>query len=150
MLPRWEFGAWIPVLVIALQLTLTLVSADGASILWPLMMVASGPILLAWRKEIRLRSVVQGFAVALFAYQAGLQMANNGFISKFMVYFSPAFTFPMYVIGGLLYERTRLGRIQLLNGQYGKAVKSVLWGNLLFVPLGLINAAGGSPGMLFF
>jgi hypothetical protein len=31
-------------------------------------------------------------------------------------------------------------------GRYGKALGSFLWGCLLFVPLGLINAASGSPG----
>ncbi len=73
-------------------------------------------------------------------------MANNGFLNNFNLYFFPIIAFPMYIAGGLLYERTRLGGIQLLAGQYGKAVKSVLWGGLLFGPLGLINAAGGSPG----
>jgi hypothetical protein len=146
VLPRWKFGAWIPVLVIALIFALTLVSAGGVYILMLLMMVATGLILLAWRREIHRRSAVQGIAVALFAYPAGLQMANNLFISKFYLYLIPVFSFPMYVAGGLLYERTRLGGIQLLNEQYGKAVKSVLWGSLLFVPLGLFNAAGGSPG----
>ena len=146
VLPRWKLGAWIPVLIIALQFVLTLVSGGGVYILMLLMMVATVTILLAWRKEIRLRSVVQGLAVALFAYLAGLQMANNGFISDFYLGLYPTLSFPMYVAGGLLYERTRLGGIQLLTGQYGKAVKSVLWGSLLFVPLGLINAAGGSPG----
>ena len=146
VLPRWRYGVWISVLGIALIFALTLVSAGGVSILMLLMMVATAPILLAWRKEIRLRSVVQGLTVAVFAYLAGLQMANNGFVSKFMLYLETAFSVPMYVIGGLLFERTRLGGIQLLTGQYGKAVKSVLWGSLLFVPLGLINAAGGSPG----
>ncbi len=33
VLPRWKFGAWIPVLVIALLFALTLVSAGGAAIL---------------------------------------------------------------------------------------------------------------------
>jgi hypothetical protein len=143
---RWKFGAWIPVLVIALQFALTLVSAGGVYILMLLMMVATAVILVAWRKEIRLRSVVQGLAVALFAYLAGLQMANNGFTSDFYLGLYPTLSFPMYVAGGLLYKRTRLGGTQLATGQYGKAVKSVLWGSLLFVPLGLINAAGGSPG----
>ncbi len=146
VLPRWKFGAWIPVLVIALLFALTLLSAGGAAILSLLMMAAPVPIFLTWRKGIRLRSVVQGFALALFAYLAGLQMANDGFVGKVVLSLLPAFSVPMYVIGGLLYERTRLSEIQLLSGQYGKAVKSVLWGGLLFVPLGLVNAAGGSPG----
>jgi hypothetical protein len=146
VLPRWRFGAWIPVLVIALLFALTLVSELGVSILMLLIMVATGPILLAWRREIRRRSVIQGLTVALIAFLAGSQMSDNGFISKLFLYLLPGFSFPMYVAGGLLYERTRLGGIQLLTGQYGKAVKSVLWGGLLFIPLGLLNAAGGSPG----
>jgi hypothetical protein len=146
VLPRWRYGAWIPVLVIALLFALTLVSEAGVSILMLLMMVATVPILLTWHKEILWRSVVQGIAVALIAFLAGRQMAANGFLSNLSFYLLPAFSLPMYVAGGLLHERTRLGGIQLLAGQYGKAVKSVLWGGLLFVPLGLLNAAGGSPG----
>lgn len=146
VLPRWKFGAWIPVLVIALLFVLTLVSEQGVSILVLLMMVATGPILLAWRREIHRRSVIQGLTVALIAFLAGSQMSDNGFVSKLFLYLLPVFSLPMYVAGGLLHERTRLGGIQLLNGQYGKAVKSVLWGGLLFIPLGLLNAAGGSPG----
>jgi len=144
--PRWRYGAWIPVLIIVLLFVLTLVSEDGTYILMLLMMVATGPILLAWRREIRLRAVVQGLAVALIAFLAGLQMANNGYISNLSLYLLPAFSFPMYVAGGLLFERTRLGGIQLLTGQYGKVVKSLLWGGLLFVPLGFFNAADGAPG----
>lgn len=146
VLPRWKFGVWIPVLVIALLFALTLVSEQGVSILMLLMMVATVPILLAWRREIRWWSVVQGLTVALIAFLAGSQMIDNGFLSNLSFYLLPAFSLPMYVAGGLLYERTRLGGIQLLTGQYGKAVKSVLWGGLLFIPLGLLNAAGGSPG----
>jgi hypothetical protein len=52
----------------------------------------------------------------------------------------------MYVAGGLLFDRTRLGGIQLLAGRYSEVVRSVFWGFLLFVPLGLFNAADGSPG----
>ena len=146
VLPRWRYGAWAPVLGIALMLALAVLADAGVPILDLLMMAATGLILLAWRREIRLRSVVQGLAVALIAYLAGLQMANNGFISETMLYLLPAFSFPMYIAGGLLLKRTRLGGIQLLAGQYGQALKSVLWGGLLFVPLGLFNAAGGSPG----
>ena len=146
VLPRWRYGAWIPVLGIALLFALTLASDDGVYILMLLMMVATGLILLAWRREIRLRLVAQGLAVALIAFLAGLQMASNGFLSSTFLYLLSAFSFPMYVAGGLLFGRTRLGGIQLLTGQYRNAVKSVLWGGLLFVPLGSINAAGGSPG----
>jgi hypothetical protein len=52
----------------------------------------------------------------------------------------------MYIAGGLLFERTRLGGTQLLAKRYHQAVQSFFSGCLLFVPLGLINAADGSPG----
>lgn len=146
VLSRWKFGTWIPVLFIALLFLLTIVSEQGTSILMLLMMVATVIILFVWRKEIRWSSVIQGLTVAFIALLAGTQMSENGFISKLSFYLLPVFSFPMYVAGGLLYERTRFGGIQLQSGQYGKAVKSVLWGGLLFIPLGLFNAAGGSPG----
>jgi hypothetical protein len=144
--PRWRYGAWVSVVGVALMFVLTVATDEGVAVLSLLLMVATGPILLAWRREIRLRAVVQGLVVALIAYLAGLPMANNGFIDKTALYLLPGFSLPMYVAGGLLCQRTRLGGIQLLAGRYGEALKSVLWGGLLFVPLGLTNAAGGSPG----
>jgi hypothetical protein len=146
VLPRWRYGAWVTPLGIALMLTLIALSDDALGILVLPMIVATVWILLAWRREVRLRSVVQGLALAVIAYLAGLHMANNGFISKTALYLLPVLTLPMYVAGGLLFERTRLGGIQLLAQQYGEGLKSLLWGGLLFVPLGLINAAGGAPG----
>jgi hypothetical protein len=125
---------------------LTIVSDDGVDILLLLLIIATVWILLAWRRDIRPSAVVQGLSVALLAYLAGLSMARNGFVSETVLYLLPAFSFPMYVAGGLLYSRTRLGGIQLLAGQYGEALKSLVWGCLLFVPLGLLNAAEGSPG----
>jgi hypothetical protein len=128
------------------MLALTAVSDDGVDILMLLLIVATAWILLAWRREIRLRAVVQGLAVALVAYLAGLPFAKNGFAGQTTVILLPALSAPMYVAGGLLFDRTRLGGIQLRAGRYGEVLKSVLWGALLFVPLGLINAADGSPG----
>jgi hypothetical protein len=144
VLSRWKFVAWLPVLGIALIFWLNLVSEDGRDILILLMMVASVPILLAWLRDIRLRTIILGLLVALVAYLAGLQMVNVGVISKSWNITFTAFTLPMLVAGGLLFERTRLGGVKLLNGRYGEALKSLLFGCLLFVPLGLINAFGGS------
>lgn len=146
VLTRRRLGAWIPALGIAALLTLTLVSDDGVDILMLLMIVATVWILLAWRRQVRLRSAAQGFVVALVAFLAALEMANNGFLGRTALYLLPALSIPMYVAGGLLIGRTRLGGVQLLAGRGRKAMKSLLWGCLLFVPLGLINAADGSPG----
>ena len=144
--PRWRYGAWIPVLGIALLLALTAISDDGAYILMILMMVATVWIIVAWRREIGLRSVIQGVVVAAIAYAAGLPLMKSGFISAVALYFLSGLTAPMYIAGGLLVDRTGLGGIQLLAKRYLPALRSFLWGCLLFVPLGLSNAAGGSPG----
>ena len=52
----------------------------------------------------------------------------------------------MYIAGGLLVDHTNLGDVQLLAKRYRKVLGSFIWGCLLFVPLGLTNAAAGSPG----
>jgi hypothetical protein len=147
ILPRWKYSAWIPVLGIALLFAMMVISDDGFNILILLLIIAMVWILLAWRREIHLNMLVQGLAVALIAYFAGLFVVSNGLISKRLLYLLAGLSFPMYVAGSLLFQRTRLGGIQLLAARYGEVLKSVLWGGLLFVPLGLFNAAGGSTDL---
>ena len=84
--PRWRYGSWIPVLVIALLFVLTAISDDGVDVLMLLMIVATVWILLIWRREIRLRQVVQGLAVAIIAYLGGLPFLNNGFVGETTFY----------------------------------------------------------------
>jgi hypothetical protein len=144
--PRWRYGAWLPVLAIGMLLLLTMFSDDGVDILMLLLIVATLWTLIAWRRKIRLRSVLQGMAVALATYLAALPMVRNDFIGDTVLILLPALTAPMFVAGGLLCERTGLSRIQLLTGGYVAALKSLARGILLFIPLGLINAAEGSPG----
>ena len=144
--PRWRYGPWIPVLGIALLLALTAISDDGVDILMLLMIVATVWALLVWRREIKLRSVIQGFALALIAYLGGLPFLNNGFVGEITFYGLLILVAPMYIAGGLLFNRTGLGGIQLWAKRYRHVLRSFLLGCLLFVPLGLFNAAGGSPG----
>lgn len=146
VLPRWKYRTWIPVLGIALLFSLIAISDDGFNILILILMIATVWILLSWHRKIHLYAVVQGLAVAVIAYFAGLILVNNGFAGKRLIYLLAGFSFPMYVAGGLLFERTRLGGVQLLAARYREALKSVCWGGLLFIPLGLFNAASGSPG----
>lgn len=146
LLSGWRYGAWLPVLGIFILLLLTIVSDDGVDILLLLLIVATAWLLLAWRREIRLRSVVQALLVALIAYLAALPAVDNGFLTESTHLLLAGLSAPMFVAGGLLSERTKLGGIQLHTGRYGGALRGVLWGSLLFVPLGLINAADGSPG----
>jgi len=146
LLPRWKYGRWIPVLGIAMMLAMTAASDDGMDILMLLLIVATVWILLVWRREIHLRIVIQGVVVALVGYLGGLPFLNNGFIGATTFYGLLALVPPMYIAGGLLFNRTDLGVIQLAAGRHAKVLQSFLWGCLLFVPLGLINAADGSPG----
>lgn len=144
--PRWRYGPWIPVLGITLLLALTAFSDGGMGILMLLLIVATVWILVVWRREIRLRLVLQGLAVAIIAYLGGLPFLGNEFVGETTFYGLLLLVPPMYIAGGLLFNRTGLGGIQLLAGPYVKALQSFLWGCLLFIPLGLINAADGSPG----
>jgi hypothetical protein len=111
----------------------------------PLMIVATVWIIVAWRREISLRSVIQGVVVAAIAYAAGLPALKNGLISQTALYGLSILTAPMYIAGGLLVKRTSLGGIQLLAKRYLPALRSFLWGCLLFIPLGLANAASQTP-----
>jgi hypothetical protein len=129
-----------------LLFVLTAISDDGVDILMLLMIVATVWILLVWRREIRLLLVVQGLAVAIIAYLGGLPFLNNGFVGETTFYGLLILVPPMYIAGGLLVNRTGLGGVQLLVKRYYQALRSFLLGCLLFVPLGLFNAAGGSPG----
>lgn len=144
LLKRWGIGRLIPVLVIALLFWA--IFSGGRGILMPLMMIAVLWILVVWRREIRLRPIVLGLAVTVIAFLGGLPFWDNSFVAKPAFVVLLAYVPPMFVAGGLLLKRTGLGGSQLYAGRYRKAVGSFLWGCLLFIPLGLINAGGGSPG----
>ena len=146
LFPRWRFGKWVPVLGMLLLLVLIIISDGDLGLLMLLMIIPTPWILLVWRREIQLRSVVQGLALALIAYFAGLPMLNNGKVSETVFYLLLILVPPMYIAGGLLVNRTRLGGVQLLAKRYRRALQSLFWGCLLFVPLGLFNAASGSQG----
>jgi hypothetical protein len=143
-LQRWRIGPLIPVLVMLLILVEVFTGGEGIVLL--VMMIATIWILVVWRREIRLRPVVMGLALAVIALLAGLPFWNNGFVAKPAFVVLLVFVPPMFVAGGLLLKRTGLGESQLHAGRYTEALRGFLRGCLLFVPLGLINAASGSPG----
>lgn len=147
LISGWRYGAWIPVWVIAILFTLRVVSDVGEDILMLLIIVATVWILVAWRRQIRFRSVVQSLALALIVYLIGPLFINKGFISKSYLYLLLILVPPMYIAGGLLVDCTQLGGAQLSAKRYQTALLSLFWGCLLFVPLGLFNAADASPGL---
>lgn len=143
LLPKRQIGKLIPVIVIALLL---LAEFSGYGILLPLLMLATIWILIVWRREIGLHAVLLGLVVTTIAFLAGLPFYQNQYIGKMVFIVLLVFAIPMFVAGGLLSKRIGLVGSQLYVGRFRKAVVSFLWGCLLFIPLGLTNAAAGSPG----
>ncbi len=144
LLPRrLQIGKLIPVIVLALVFV---AEFFGQGILLPLLMLAIIWILIVWRRDIGLPAVLLGLALATIAFLAGLPFYENEYIGKVTFIVLLAFAMPMFVVGELLSERTGLVGSRLYAGQYRQAVVSFLRGGLLFIPLGLTNAAAGSPG----
>ena len=140
---KLTIGKLIPVIVIAL---LFVFEFFGQGLLLTLLIPATIWILIAWRREISLSAVLLGLAVAMIAFWGGLGFYQNQYIGELEFFLFLLFVIPMFVAGGLLNKRTGLVGSQLYIGQYKKAGVSFLWGCLLFIPLGLTNAATGSPG----
>ena len=143
ILPKLSVGKLIPVILIALLL-LTEFADQG--LLQPLLMLATIWILIIWRREIGFPAVLLGLAVTAIAFLGGLPWIQNQYIEKGIFIVLLAFVMPMFIAGDLLSKRTGLPGSQLYDGHYKKAVVSFLWGCLLFIPLGLTNAAANSPG----
>lgn len=144
ILPKLRIGKWIPVIVIALLLVSEFYDQD---ILRPLLMLATIWILIFWRREIGLTAVLLGLAVTTIALLGGLPFYQNQAFGKVVFILFLLFVTPMFVAGGLLSKRTGLLGSQLYTRRYWKAVVSFLWGCVLFIPLGLINAAAGAPDL---
>jgi hypothetical protein len=143
--PQSRLRRLIPVIVIAL-LFLAELSGQGKGFVQVLLMPAAIWVLIVWRREIGIPAFLLGLALAMIAFLGGLPFFQNQALgqAEFTVFL--VFVIPMFVAGGLLSERVGLRGSRVYRGQYRKALVSFLSGCLLFVPLGLANAAAGSPG----
>ena len=137
-----KIGAWLAVVGVAIFFLLCFFSTNDIGPLILFSGIAFVAILLAWGRDLSLRLVLQGFAVAIIAFLAGSVWVKLGVLRESLNMILSTLTVPFYITGGLLLKRTGLGGLQLLNRGIGPAVKSVCVGCLLFVPLGLINALG--------
>jgi len=142
---KWRFAKFIPALAMLVIAVLHGVPDLGENILFLVIMISALVIPVAWYRKIRWRVVFYGISVTLIALFSGYPLVNN-YISKFGFIILLAFVPPMFISSWLLFRRTDFGEIKLLSGGYFKAVKSFLMGCLMFVPLGLINAADDAPG----
>ena len=148
-LARWRFGRVAAVAVVALVFCLTVLSGDGTALLLLALLVAAVAALVAWRRQVTARSVVLGLALSLVAFvTGGIAFWRHGFVGRSALILFLVLVPPMFVAGGLLVSRTGLGASRLLEGRYAQALRSFLWGCVLFVPLGLANAAGTAPSDL--
>ena len=142
--PQRQFGRIIPAAIIALVFALHFVFDLGILLLMSI--VAIVWIILAWWRNISVRMVITGFLLAAIAFVSGYLYFKHNFISSTAYFFLVVLSPLMVIAGGLLIIKMGLNNFALLSGRYLKALKSFLWGCLLFVPLGLTNAASGSPG----
>jgi hypothetical protein len=142
LLPKLQIGKLIPVIVTAF---LFVAEFFGQGLLLPLLILATIWILIAWRREIGLSAILLSLGITTIALLAGLPFYQNQYIGKASFIVLLVFSIPMFVAGGLLSKRTGLVGSQLYARRCREAVKSFLWGCLLFIPLGVVNAAAGSP-----
>lgn len=145
LFPRWWFGRWISAAVPALLFAAAAAADVGLAVYIVAAMGAAPLILIGWFRRIRLRAIVQGLALSLIIYYPAWMMFRNGRIIEelfsFFLYFVPL----MYAAGCLLAKHTGLGEVQLLAIRYRRSAASFFWGCLLFVPLGLADAAAEAP-----
>ena len=149
-LPGRRTGKLIPAILIALLLVAAFFRvSSGIVMLLP--MVATVWILIVWRREIRLLPIFLGLLVALIALLGGLPFWEHQFVGKSVFIGFLVFAMPMFLAGGLLFKRTRLGGSQLYMGQYRKALWSFCWAvcclfRLALLTQPLVPLVPGSPG----
>ena len=143
---RWQGGAWIPAGIVILAFLVTLADEDGSDIVFLLLVLGTAATLVfSWRR-IRLRWVLQGLLIAVAAYLVGRIPAAHGMIAPRVVTLLAGLAAPMYVAGVILQRHTGLGGVALSDWDLKTAGKGWMWGIVLFLPMGIANAAGGSPG----
>ncbi|MCD4730641.1 MAG: CPBP family intramembrane metalloprotease [Bacteroidales bacterium] len=143
--PNSKFGKIIPALGITLMLVLCAISDLGIPLLILALIISSVWILIAWRREIKIYMLIQGFAIAIIAFIGGIPLWKNGFVSESTFIIMLLFVPQMYVAGGLLIRHTKLGGSPLFEKKYSYALRSFFLGCLLFIPFGLFNAVSDSP-----
>jgi hypothetical protein len=143
---RWRGGVWIPVVIIAAVFSIALFDSGGTDLVFLFLILGTIGVLAAYWRKIRARWILQGVLLALAAYLVGRIPAAEGMISQRIHLLMSGLAAPMYLAGAVIVEYTGLGRLAIGEWRLGEASRSWLWGLLLFLPMGMINAASGSPG----
>jgi hypothetical protein len=110
LLPKQRIGKLVPVVVLALLLVAAF--SGGIGLVNLLLIIASIWVLLAWRSDIRLPTILLGLVLTLIAFLGGFPLWENQFIGQSLFWGLLIFVTPMFVAGGLLVKRTGIGGSQ--------------------------------------
>jgi hypothetical protein len=143
---RWRGGSWLPVVIVTFAFLVVLADEGGGDIVLLLLILGTFGILLAYWRRIRLRWLLQGLLIAVVAYLAGRIPTDNGLLSERALTLLAGLAAPMYMAGAVIHDRTGLGGLPLAKWDLYAVGRGWLWGLVLFLPMGMVNAASGSPG----
>ena len=118
----------------------------GILILLLSLVIAALLIFIIKRKEIRIINLILGVALTIIGLVAGWPHMQNGFIPQTFFFALLIFVPFMFVSAGIINKNTKICKMHLIEYKYSQSVKNFLIGALTFIPLGLFNAASGSPG----
>ena len=140
---RWKAATAVAALVLGLA------GLAEAGLLLLLLAAVTAGFTVGWRRQWTWRAAALGLAVTLLAFGAGgFPFWRHGFVRPPILVFMLVAVPPMFVVGALLVVRSGIGAVHLAERRYGDALRGFCWGAALFVPLGLVNAAGSvRPGL---
>lgn len=139
-------GYWVRTILIFVGLALTffigMMVGTGFSLMLVCGLIGFG-VTIAWRGQLTGR--IAGLALAAGIISAlGIAFLGNGDLSWAI---ANLITLPPAFSGGvLLLQRTQLGKVRLVEGEIGLALKGFAMGCLLAVPAAVLNQLGNMSG----
>jgi hypothetical protein len=137
----WAMTALITLSILAL-LFIGLMVSPGASLLSAAALIALG-VAIAWRSNLRRPVVLIGLAAGTIV-GLGIRYLERGQLAWAIM--NAVAIPPVFVGGVLLMDRSGLGQIRLLAGQYRLSLQGLAWGCFLAVPAAILNFVGNVQG----
>jgi hypothetical protein len=135
-LPNYRSMLWALIILTLILVALTSVLLQDGWLTLLLSIPLSLVLIIAWRKRLNRRLVIASI-ITVIVLAVAEQLLGPEMSSGLIVPIGAAL---MLLAGVLLLDHTKLTHIRLLNGDYLKAGKSLLWGCVLAVPPALLNA----------
>lgn len=138
--PRLSFHSMAAAISLGILLLLAggLVLSPGVSLLAGAALIATG-MLLAWRGQASRRVVLVGLAAGSMT-GLGIRFLEQGELAWAII--NGLAIPPVFVVGALLMQRSRLGQVRLLAGEYRRSLRGFLWSCALAVPAAILNLIG--------